>query len=840
MLKFKKIQIIIISLLFLAQFLIQSKAQKQINNTEKSKSSSNRQQQKQSPKEELPTQPVQNTIKEEKLCPKGQYLDIEKKVCLYCNDGEYKEIEGNEKCKNCQKGYSCFYRDQLQEKCAKGEYSDKEKQLECIPCKDGEYNENEGESKCKNCPKGKSCFWKNEAPTDCPAGTYQDLENQTECKPCKDGEYNDQVGQTKCKDCPEGSYCFRNDMAPISCPTGTYQDKKYQNECHECRDGEYNDQTGQTKCINCPAGNYCLWKNILPIPCPIATYQDKPNQIECIQCPQGQYNEQEGQIACKECPKGNKCEWKTDVPVPYGQYSINQDNIECIKCPIGNYCPYVDESPRKCPKGTFQDELGKSICKTCPDGQFNIQEGSQVCQECSAGNFCQFKDLQSVKCPKGFFSNIKNSVSCQPCGVGEFNVSEGKTKCIECSPGSFCPYKDILPIECFPGTYQDSSKQISCKQCEDGQYQDKRGQTKCEQCKNKAFCVKDQAPVATCDEGQYIDPKTGKCVYCQQGFYLQIDPNSKNASCTLCPRGKSCFYASQPFDCPENTYAQEGQSRCYNCPEGLFCPVGDIQPLYVYKNFDKNKIFSYFLILKNKYNVQQIQENDSQQFFQKDGIYGTIFYQNQSIFVTFRYQGRDSYYQWTYDLNEDQSDSDVCVGYCQVHKIWHGYYQVIKPDFLNKMKTIMSLYPSASQINFIGANIGAAVATLAAAEYSKQYQNKINLYTFGSPRVGNEAFVSFVNGQIKGENFRMTHKDDVATTIPSRLKFRHVGQEIYTANNEDFYVVPLGIDGEYTRSGNNFHSYYNSMFEKPIKDAEKDVYGGILLINLIFLAVYLV
>ncbi len=76
----------------------------------------------------------------------------------------------------------------------------------------------------------------------------------------------------------------------------------------------------------------------------------------------------------------------------------------------------------------------------------------------------------------------------------------------------------------------------------------------------------------------------------------------------------------------------------------------------------------------------------------------------------------------------------------------------------------------------------------------------------------------------------MTHKDDVASVIPDKKKYVHVGSEVYTMDNNNFYVVPIGIDGEYNnRVGNNFYSYYNTMFEKPIQDVEEEVYAVALI-----------
>jgi hypothetical protein len=74
-------------------------------------------------------------------------------------------------------------------------------------------------------------------------------------------------------------------------------------------------------------------------------------------------------------------------------------------------------------------------------------------------------------------------------------------------------------------------------------------------------------------------------------------------------------------------------------------------------------------------------------------------------------------------------------------------------------------------IFYTGHSLGEAFATLAAARHAPSA-----LYTFGSPRVGNQAFIaSLRNAPI----YRIIDDEDVVTTVPSEsLGFRHVGIEL--------------------------------------------------------------
>lgn len=50
---------------------------------------------------------------------------------------------------------------------------------------------------------------------------------------------------------------------------------------------------------------------------------------------------------------------------PQGQTVRNPSPYEC---PAGYYCPTGSSVQTLCPAGTYQDEVGQSVCKECPEG----------------------------------------------------------------------------------------------------------------------------------------------------------------------------------------------------------------------------------------------------------------------------------------------------------------------------------------------------------------------------------------------------------------------------------------------------------------------------------------
>ena len=80
----------------------------------------------------------------------------------------------------------------------------------------------------------------------------------------------------------------------------------------------------------------------------------------------------------------------------------------------------------------------------------------------------------------------------------------------------------------------------------------------------------------------------------------------------------------------------------------------------------------------------------------------------------------------------------------------------------------------------VGHSLGGALATLCAAELMYTYNlTDLQLYTFGSPRVGNAAFAEAMRNSTL-DHKRMTHDRDVVPTVPfEHLGFHHTAREVW-------------------------------------------------------------
>jgi triacylglycerol lipase len=87
-----------------------------------------------------------------------------------------------------------------------------------------------------------------------------------------------------------------------------------------------------------------------------------------------------------------------------------------------------------------------------------------------------------------------------------------------------------------------------------------------------------------------------------------------------------------------------------------------------------------------------------------------------------------------------------------------------------------------------GHSMGGALAVVAADHcLAENGVRATAIYTFGMPRVGDEAFATRYNDSLGATTYRLVHGDDIVATVPpSRLGFRHVGRLIGCARGGHF------------------------------------------------------
>jgi hypothetical protein len=138
-----------------------------------------------------------------------------------------------------------------------------------------------------------------------------------------------------------------------------------------------------------------------------------------------------------------------------------------------------------------------------------------------------------------------------------------------------------------------------------------------------------------------------------------------------------------------------------------------------------------------------------------------------------------------------QVPCDLTAG-CLVHTGFYASWAEVSSRVYSAVAAAKAANPT-YKVVVTGYSLGAAVATLAAA-YLREAGHAIDLYTYGSPRVGNLAFAKFVTQQA-GSEYRVTHEADPVPRLPPIIfNFRHTSPEYWIDPGTDSIVTLNEVD----------------------------------------------
>lgn len=143
------------------------------------------------------------------------------------------------------------------------------------------------------------------------------------------------------------------------------------------------------------------------------------------------------------------------------------------------------------------------------------------------------------------------------------------------------------------------------------------------------------------------------------------------------------------------------------------------------------------------------------------------------------FRGTMNIAEWLGNMRTRQSDyvlSGVQRG--RVHRGFLNLYERID----NQIQTAISQFNPKLPTHFTGHSLGGALATLAAADTAfnnTQLRSQMQLYTYGSPRVGDPSFAEFYSSLVPN-SYRIVNLCDAVLMVPpssvKNLHYRHVGQ----------------------------------------------------------------
>uniref|UniRef100_A0A6Q2Z7U1 Signal peptide, CUB and EGF-like domain-containing protein 3 n=1 Tax=Esox lucius TaxID=8010 RepID=A0A6Q2Z7U1_ESOLU len=176
-------------------------------------------------------------------------------------------------------------------------------------------------------------------------------------------------------------------------------------------------------------------------------------QERCVQCPPGTFQEREGQLACDLCPG-------SDGHGPAGARNISS----CAgQCPTGYYASDGFKPCQPCPLGSYQPDLGRTLCFPCGGGLSTKREGAssfhdcEVKVQCSPGHYYNTTVHRCIRCPLGTYQTEFRQNYCITCPGNTTTDFDGATSVSQCKNrecgGEMGEFTGYIESPNYPGNY---------------------------------------------------------------------------------------------------------------------------------------------------------------------------------------------------------------------------------------------------------------------------------------------------------------------------------------------------------------------------------------------------
>eukprot|EP01083_Nonionella_stella_P123439 371936_1 len=195
------------------------------------------------------------------------------------------------------------------------------------------------------------------------------------------------------------------------------------------------------------------------------------------------------------------------------------------------------------------------------------------------------------------------------------------------------------------------------------------------------------------------------------------------------------------------------------------------------------------------------------QYYQYNG------HKQPSIVIAFEGTNPISISNWIADLNLFVKEYDHCDN-CFVHQGFYDAYSIASKEIWTAVTYYRNMFGEDIPVQVTGHSLGAALAVFCALDGAVRYGIESQLvYTFGQPRVGNQAFAKYYNAKIP-LHYRVTHSRDPVPHLPSgwmatQSKYWHVATEIFYKTNSNGSYVTCDGSGEDAKCSNMFNLNIN-------------------------------
>jgi len=242
----------------------------------------------------------------------------------------------------------------------------------------------------------------------------------------------------------------------------------------------------------------------------------------------------------------------------------------------------------------------------------------------------------------------------------------------------------------------------------------------------------------------------------------------------------------------QNEAQQVSQSEKKEIPKITFKNLSPPYKDYAYFQGRKKYIFQFNATSFNIINAWWLAEASTLVYADEDfvrsrfetaGLPEVEFFENQSTqcyvanndkFAIVAFRGSEIWKKReSFDLNEVVADLKTNIDirltdWEQGGKVHRGFKKALDEVWFDVLPHIGKLHDKGCKIWTTGHSLGAALATL----FASRYGNVQGVYTFGSPRVGNDAFREHINVKI----YRIVNNADIVSQVPPRGAYVHAGE----------------------------------------------------------------
>jgi len=156
--------------------------------------------------------------------------------------------------------------------------------------------------------------------------------------------------------------------------------------------------------------------------------------------------------------------------------------------------------------------------------------------------------------------------------------------------------------------------------------------------------------------------------------------------------------------------------------------------------------------------------------------------------IIFSFRGTHGLSNWLQDLKYFRTTPfhDLIPG-ALVHSGFLEAYMSLRDEILVAAKELSTRYPDLP-VRVVGHSLGGAIASLAAVDFAlnKTITNRINLWSYGCPRVGNAEFANFLSSKYLNASRIVWKRDPVPHLPPEFVGYQHYNTEFWYNTPTEF------------------------------------------------------